>query len=69
MAAVNILKFGISSPADTTPLEELKRAGYDASQIIAVIGKTEGMYHPLHSCMPYIDESQATAASMTSRVP
>ncbi|KAB5559555.1 ring-opening amidohydrolase [Coniochaeta sp. 2T2.1] len=42
MSAVNILKFGISSPGDTSPLEELKRAGYDASQIIAVIGKTEG---------------------------
>ncbi|KAB5513333.1 ring-opening amidohydrolase [Coniochaeta sp. 2T2.1] len=42
MSAVNILKFGISSPADISPLKELRRAGYDASQIIAVIGKTEG---------------------------
>jgi cyanuric acid amidohydrolase len=43
MSAVNILKFGISSPADTSPLAELKKAGYDASQILAVIGKTEGV--------------------------
>ncbi|OIW22777.1 ring-opening amidohydrolase [Coniochaeta ligniaria NRRL 30616] len=42
MSAVNILKFGISSPGDTSPLAELKRAGYDPSQILAVIGKTEG---------------------------
>lgn len=42
MSAVNILKFGTSSPADTSPLDELKRAGYDASHILAVIGKTEG---------------------------
>lgn len=43
MSAVNILKFGISSPADTSPLDQLRRAGYDASQILAVIGKTEGL--------------------------
>ncbi|KIW81537.1 hypothetical protein Z517_04563 [Fonsecaea pedrosoi CBS 271.37] len=41
-AAVEILKFPTSSPADTTPLERLKEAGYNASQILAVVGKTEG---------------------------
>ncbi|OAL39930.1 hypothetical protein AYO20_00843 [Fonsecaea nubica] len=41
-AAVEILKFPTSSPADTTPLERLKEAGCDASQILAVVGKTEG---------------------------
>jgi hypothetical protein len=44
MALVNIFKFPISSPADTSPLKELKHLGYDSSQILAVIGKTEGMY-------------------------
>ncbi|KAK4939321.1 hypothetical protein LTR10_020410 [Elasticomyces elasticus] len=42
MVAVDILKFPVSSPADTSPLEKLSVAGYDASQILAVIGKTEG---------------------------
>ncbi|KIW90023.1 uncharacterized protein Z519_09453 [Cladophialophora bantiana CBS 173.52] len=42
MAAVDILKFPILSPADTTPLDRLKEAGYEASQILAVVGKTEG---------------------------
>jgi hypothetical protein len=50
MSAVNILKFGISSPADTSPLQELKKAGYDASQILAVIGKTEGEVSPSPFC-------------------
>jgi hypothetical protein len=40
--AVNILKFGTSSPADTTLLKALKAAGYDSTDILAVIGKTEG---------------------------
>ena len=39
---MNILKFPVSSPADTSPLESLKQAGYDASQILAVVGKSEG---------------------------
>ncbi|KIY02117.1 uncharacterized protein Z520_02255 [Fonsecaea multimorphosa CBS 102226] len=47
MAAVEIFKFPISSPADTTPLDRLKDAGYDASQILAVVGKTEGVFSPL----------------------
>ncbi|OQU98798.1 hypothetical protein CLAIMM_04528 isoform 2 [Cladophialophora immunda] len=42
MTAVEIFKFPTSSPADTTPLDRLKEAGYDASQILAVVGKTEG---------------------------
>lgn len=44
MAAVNVLKFGVSSPADTSPLDQLKAAGYEPSQILGLVGKTEGMY-------------------------
>jgi hypothetical protein len=40
--AVSIFKFGTSSPADTTPFKELKKAGYDSKDILAVVGKTEG---------------------------
>jgi hypothetical protein len=43
MAPVNVLKFPTSSPSDTTPLQLLKNAGYDPSQILGIIGKTEGM--------------------------
>lgn len=42
MAPVQILKFPISSPGDTSPLQTIKEAGYDPSQILAVVGKTEG---------------------------
>ncbi|KAH6696720.1 ring-opening amidohydrolase [Leptodontidium sp. MPI-SDFR-AT-0119] len=42
MAHINILKYGVSSPADTSPLGELKAAGYQSSDILAVIGKSEG---------------------------
>jgi cyanuric acid amidohydrolase len=42
MTSINILKFGVSSPADTTPLKELKAAGYDAKGILGVVGKSEG---------------------------
>jgi cyanuric acid amidohydrolase len=42
MASINILKFGISSPSDTSPLKQLKAAGYELDDILAVIGKTEG---------------------------
>ncbi|RDW80958.1 hypothetical protein BP5796_05656 [Coleophoma crateriformis] len=42
MAAVNILKFGVSSPADTSPLKLLNHAGYHASDILGVVGKSEG---------------------------
>ncbi|TVY84689.1 Cyanuric acid amidohydrolase [Lachnellula suecica] len=41
-AQVSILKFGVSSPADTSPLKHVKVAGYNASKILAVIGKSEG---------------------------
>ena len=41
-SSVSIFKFSISSPADTTPLDRLKEAGYDPSEILAVVGKTEG---------------------------
>jgi hypothetical protein len=42
MASINILKFGVSSPSDTSPLEGLKAAGYKSNNILAVIGKSEG---------------------------
>jgi cyanuric acid amidohydrolase len=42
MVAIDVLKFATSSPADPSPLQCLEEAGYDASQILAVIGKTEG---------------------------
>lgn len=42
MASVNLLKFPVASPADTSPLQGLKKAGYDPSQILAVVGKSEG---------------------------
>jgi cyanuric acid amidohydrolase len=44
MAHINILKFGVSSPADTTPLKQLKAAGYGSKDILAVIGKSEGQH-------------------------
>lgn len=47
MAHVNILKFGVSSPADTSPMKHLKAAGYDSSSILAVIGKSEGKRLPI----------------------
>ncbi|KIW66368.1 hypothetical protein PV04_05704 [Phialophora macrospora] len=42
MVAIDVLKFPISTPADTTPLARLAEAGYQPSQILAVVGKTEG---------------------------
>jgi cyanuric acid amidohydrolase len=42
MASINILKFGVSSPSDTTPLNQLKAAGFNPDDILAVIGKSEG---------------------------
>ncbi|KPI37218.1 Cyanuric acid amidohydrolase [Cyphellophora attinorum] len=42
MVAIDVLKFETNSPADTSPLEGLNAAGYEASRILAVIGKTEG---------------------------
>ncbi|KAK9418077.1 hypothetical protein AB5N19_12755 [Seiridium cardinale] len=42
MPPVNILKFGVDSPADVTPIRELQKAGYDASQVVGLIGKSEG---------------------------
>jgi len=47
MVAVDILKFPTSSPGDTVPLEKVLTAGYDACQILAIIGKTEGEYNVL----------------------
>jgi hypothetical protein len=43
--STNILKFPVSSPADISPLQKLKDTGYDAAQIIAVVGKCEGTYY------------------------
>lgn len=42
MANVNILKYGVSSPADVSPMQQLKSAGYESKDILAVIGKSEG---------------------------
>lgn len=42
MSPINVFKFPVSSPADTSPIDELKKAGYVPSQIMAVIGKSEG---------------------------
>lgn len=42
MASINILKFGVSSPSDTSPLNRLEAAGYSPDDILAVIGKSEG---------------------------
>ncbi|KAL3478114.1 cyanuric acid hydrolase/Barbiturase [Aspergillus californicus] len=42
MAAINLLRFPTTSPSDTIPLTGLQVSGYTASDIIAVIGKTEG---------------------------
>lgn len=53
MAPIEILKFPISSPGDISPLKKLQDAGYDPSNILAVVGKTEGArldpIHPLQS--------------------
>jgi cyanuric acid amidohydrolase len=46
MAHINVLKYGVSSPADVTPLKEFKAARYDSKDILAVIGKSEGK-HPI----------------------
>jgi hypothetical protein len=42
MASINILKFGVSSPSDISPLNQFKAAGYSPEDILAVIGKSEG---------------------------
>lgn len=65
MTSINILKFGASSSADTTPLKELKAAGYDAKNIISVVGKSEGA-NISHFWAPSLI-IQEMAVSMTSR--
>jgi cyanuric acid amidohydrolase len=47
MAPINILKFGVFSPSDTSPLKELRAADYDEKYILGVVGKSEGEYLPL----------------------
>jgi cyanuric acid amidohydrolase len=42
MTSVNVLKYGVSSPADISPLKKLEADGYTAEDILAVIGKSEG---------------------------
>ncbi|KAF8861589.1 ring-opening amidohydrolase [Acephala macrosclerotiorum] len=42
MANINILKYGVSSPADISPMQHLREAGYESKDILAVIGKSEG---------------------------
>jgi hypothetical protein len=41
MASINILKFGVSSPSDISPLNQLKAAGFCPDDILVVIGKSE----------------------------
>jgi cyanuric acid amidohydrolase len=48
MAPINILKFPVSTPADVRPLKQLKVAGYDASNILGVVGKSEGKPAPAY---------------------
>lgn len=73
MSPIEILKFPILSPGDISPLKGLRDAGFDPSQIIAVVGKTEGTEHqwawPLTSVLVTDKRSafQAMAVSMTSR--
>jgi cyanuric acid amidohydrolase len=57
MAAVNILKFSTSSPADTSPLDKLQRAGHSAADVVAVVGKTEG-----NGCVNDFSRTLAAAA-------
>ncbi|KAM0754810.1 cyanuric acid hydrolase [Meredithblackwellia eburnea MCA 4105] len=39
---VKLFKFSVASPADTSPIDRLREAGYDASKIVCVAGKSEG---------------------------
>jgi hypothetical protein len=64
MTSINILKFGVSSPADTSSMKELKGAGYDAKDILGVVGKSEGMKLS-HFCVTPLT-IQGMAASTTS---
>jgi hypothetical protein len=43
MASINLLKYTVTSPADDTPLQKLQEDGYDVSDILGVVGKTEGL--------------------------
>lgn len=49
MASIHILKFGVSSPSDTSPLNQLEAAGFNPDDIMAVIGKSEGASPAPHS--------------------
>lgn len=42
MTSINILKFPTTSPDDLSSIAELGKAGYTVSDIIGVVGKTEG---------------------------
>jgi hypothetical protein len=63
MASINILKFGVSSPADTTPLKELKSAGYSYKDILGVVGKSEGANIPHFLVMPLIIQEMAASTT------
>jgi hypothetical protein len=51
MASITLLKYTVSSPADDSPLQKLEAEGYSASDILGVVGKTEGM--SIHSLTKY----------------
>jgi hypothetical protein len=65
MPAVNVLKFPTSSPSDIGPLQKLQNAGYDSSQILGVIGKTEGIeyYRSNFLLLPSVSESPPSICS------
>lgn len=66
MAAIEIVKYPTSSPADTTPFFKLHEAGYTKDQNIAVIGKTEGSNFRAKKYVQteVANDLKATAASM-----
>src|ERR1700735_4858822 len=70
MPAVDILKFPTLSPSDTGPLQKLQNAGYDSSQILGVIGKTEGMeyYCSNFLLLPTVLESPPSICSLYSYI-
>lgn len=42
MAAVTLFKYPVASPADTSPLSKLQQEGYSPTDVVALVGKTEG---------------------------
>jgi cyanuric acid amidohydrolase len=42
MTAVALFKYPVGSPADTSPLSKLQEEGYSPTDVVALVGKTEG---------------------------